>query len=48
MAAFAALAGVEDELVAVRRSESYRLGNALLSPMVSIRRVLRAWKRAGR
>jgi 2-polyprenyl-3-methyl-5-hydroxy-6-metoxy-1,4-benzoquinol methylase len=47
-ASFAQLAGVQDELVAARRSESYRLGNALLSPLVSTRRLLRAWKRAGR
>ena len=48
IAAFESLAGVEDELVAVRRSSSYRLGNAMLAPLVAGRRVLRAWIRAKR
>jgi 2-polyprenyl-3-methyl-5-hydroxy-6-metoxy-1,4-benzoquinol methylase len=43
---FETLAGVQEELVAVRRSESYRVGNALLSPLVTARRVGRAWRRA--
>ena len=48
VASFSSLSAVEDQLVAVRRSESYRIGNALLSPMVTARRIVRAWKRAKR
>ncbi len=47
-ASFEELAGMQDELVAIRRSESYRLGRALLSPIVTVRRVMRAWRRAAR
>jgi 2-polyprenyl-3-methyl-5-hydroxy-6-metoxy-1,4-benzoquinol methylase len=45
-AAFDALADLQDELVAVRRSETYRLGQVMLRPLVLLRRVLRAWKQA--
>lgn len=43
---FDMLAGVHEELVAVRRSESYKIGNLLLSPITSVRRFVRAWRRA--
>lgn len=45
-ASFDALAGIQEELAAVRRSESYRLGRALVSPLVTLRRMGRAWRRA--
>ena len=43
---FERLAGVQEELVAVRRSESFRLGRMLLSPITTTRRFVRAWRRA--
>ena len=45
-ASFDVLAGVQEELVAVRRSESFRIGRLLLSPIVTTRRFVRAWRRA--
>jgi 2-polyprenyl-3-methyl-5-hydroxy-6-metoxy-1,4-benzoquinol methylase len=47
-ASFEELAGVQDELVAVRRSKSFRLGRMMYSPIITARRVMRAWKRAER
>jgi hypothetical protein len=46
--AHAALSDVADELDQVRHSRSYRLGNAILMPLVAVRRVVRAWVRSGR
>jgi 2-polyprenyl-3-methyl-5-hydroxy-6-metoxy-1,4-benzoquinol methylase len=47
-ASFEQLADIEDQLVAVRRSVSYRLGRLLITPLVTARRMLRAWRLARR
>jgi predicted RNase H-like nuclease (RuvC/YqgF family) len=44
----AELSDVADELDQLRHSRSYRLGNAILTPLVAVRRIVRAWVRSGR
>jgi 2-polyprenyl-3-methyl-5-hydroxy-6-metoxy-1,4-benzoquinol methylase len=43
---FEALVGVQEELIALRRSETFRLGRALVAPAVTGRRIARAWHRS--
>jgi 2-polyprenyl-3-methyl-5-hydroxy-6-metoxy-1,4-benzoquinol methylase len=45
--AFESLSGVQDQLVATQRSESFRIGNAIVRPVSTVRRVVRAWQRVG-